>query len=58
MKEILEKIETLYAAFKEDAIKQEAKGNKQAGVRARTNALGLIAALREFRKASINATKK
>lgn len=58
MKENLEKIEALYAAFKEDAIKQEAKGNKQAGVRARKNALSLIAALREFRKASIDATKE
>ena len=52
MKELVEKIDALYAAFKLDADKNVA-GNKAAGVRARKASLEIEKALKEYRKASV-----
>ena len=53
MEEVIQKIAELATAFAADAQAQAAKGNKAAGRRARKDALDLIAALKEFRKASL-----
>lgn len=57
MKELLEKIIANAQAFKADAEAQLEKGNKAAGARARKAALVLMKDLKEFRKASIEASK-
>lgn len=57
MKELIEKINANIQKFQENAVAQEAKGNKAAGVRARKAALDLIKDLKEFRKASVKASK-
>lgn len=57
MKELLDKINTEIAAFQADAAAQVSKGNKAAGARARKAALDLMKDLKEFRKASIEASK-
>lgn len=58
MKELLEKIEAAYVAFKTDATAQEANGNKAAGTRARKASLELEKAMKEFRKTSLEESKK
>ncbi|CDN31790.1 hypothetical protein BN938_1840 [Mucinivorans hirudinis] len=57
MKELLEKIEAAYAAFKTDATAQAENGNKAAGTRARKASLELEKLMKEFRKTSIEASK-
>lgn len=57
MKELLTKIDELYAAFKADSELQATKGNKAAGLRARKAALELVAGFKEFRKVSTEASK-
>ena len=57
MKELVEKINAEYAEFAKDAAAQVEKGNKAAGARARKAALALMADLKAFRKASVEATK-
>ena len=57
MKELVEKITAEYAEFAKDAAAQVEKGNKAAGARARKAALALMADLKAFRKASVEATK-
>ena len=57
MKELVEKINAGIAAFQENADAQLAKGNKAAGARARKAALELMKDLKEFRKASMEASK-
>lgn len=57
MKELIEKINANIQKFQENAVAQEAKGNKAAGVRARKAALDLIKDLKEFRKVSVEASK-
>ena len=57
MKELVAKINELYAAFAVDAEAQAEKGNKAAGARARKSSLALEKLLKEFRKASIEAAK-
>lgn len=52
MKELFEKITTLYATFEKNAAAQIDKGNKTAGTRARKSALELTKQLKEFRKQS------
>lgn len=52
MKELVEKINALYAAFAIDAQKN-AEGNKAAGVRARKASLEIEKALKEYRKVSV-----
>ena len=58
MKELLEKAEALYAAYKKDATAQLENGNKAAGTRARKASLDLEKLMKEFRKASLEASKK
>ena len=53
MKEKIQKIDQIYAAFKLNAEAQAEKGNKAAGVRARKAALELSKELKEFRKLSV-----
>lgn len=57
MKELVEKVASLYEAFKKDAQAQVENGNKAAGARARKASLEMEKLLKEFRKASIEATK-
>ena len=57
MKNILSQISEVYAAFSADAQAQIEKGNKAAGTRARKAALQMVSLLKEFRKASVEASK-
>lgn len=57
MKELVEEIEKLYAEFIENANKQLA-GNKAAGTRARKASLEIEKKTKEFRKVSIEESKK
>lgn len=56
MEELLTKISALCETFADEAEKNVA-GNKAAGARARKASLALEAALKEFRKASVEASK-
>ncbi|ATN06705.1 MULTISPECIES: histone H1 [Chryseobacterium] len=58
MKELLEKINTEFEAFKTDSNLQFEKGNKAAGTRARKAALELSKILKDFRKISVEEAKK
>ena len=58
MKELVEKIQEKYAAFATDAALQVEKGNKAAGTRARKVSLELEKVLKEFRKVSLEESKK
>ncbi len=57
MKELVERIKAEYAVFVANADAQVEKGNKAAGARARKAALNLMKDMKEFRKASVEATK-
>lgn len=57
MEEIVAKIAEAYATFITDANLQAEKGNKAAGTRARKASLSIEKLLKEFRKASIEASK-
>ena len=57
MKELVEKINAVYADFAKTAEAQLVKGNKAAGARARKAALELMKELKEFRKVSVEAAK-
>ena len=57
MKELVEKINALYAEFEKDATAQADKGVKAAGQRARKVSLALEKELKNFRRLSLNATK-
>lgn len=57
MKELIEKVAELYAAFEKDANAQLENGNKAAGTRARKASLELEKAMKAFRKASLEAAK-
>lgn len=57
MKELIEKAAQLYAEFTKDADLQLTKGNKAAGTRARKTSLELEKLMKEFRKASLEASK-
>ena len=57
MKELVEKINAEIADFKANAEAQVVKGNKAAGARARKAALALMKDLKDFRKASVAASK-
>lgn len=57
MEELVQKINALAAEFNTSATAQATKGNKAAGLRARKNALELIALLKEFRKESTDMAK-
>ena len=57
MNELIVKIKELNAALLIDAEAQAEKGNKAAGTRARKASLELEKLMKEFRKASLTATK-
>ena len=57
MKELIEKIKAEYEQFVINADAQVEKGNKAAGARARKAALDLMKDFKEFRKASVEASK-
>jgi hypothetical protein len=57
MKELIEKINVSFETLKADADLQAEKGNKAAGTRARKTSLELEKLLKEFRKASLGASK-
>ena len=58
MKGLIEKIAELYAEFAKDANAQLENGNKAAGTRARKSSLEIEKAMKEFRKVSLEASKK
>ncbi|MDC8102708.1 MULTISPECIES: histone H1 [Chryseobacterium] len=58
MKELLEKISAEFENFKTDSDLQLEKGNKAAGTRARKAALELSKLLKDFRKVSVEESKK
>ncbi len=58
MKELVEKIAAAYEAFQKDAAAQVESGNKAAGTRARKSSLEIEKLMKEFRKASLEASKK
>ncbi|WP_417355343.1 histone H1 [Flavobacterium sp.] len=58
MKELIEKINSEFAAFNTDAALQSENGNKAAGTRARKSTLSLEKLLKEFRKTSLEESKK
>ena len=57
MNELIAKIKELNEAFMSDAELQIEKGNKAAGTRARKASLELEKLMKEFRKASLEASK-
>ena len=57
MKELVNAIAAEFAAFAQNAEAQAEKGNKAAGARARKSSLTLEKMMKEFRKASIEASK-
>ena len=58
MEKLVEKIKAEFDGFAKDASLQVEKGNKAAGTRARKSSLDLEKLLKEFRKVSIEASKK
>ncbi|MBK5722561.1 histone H1 [Dysgonomonas sp. Marseille-P4677] len=58
MKELVENLNQLFAEFAKDAASQVENGNKAAGTRARKSSLAIEKALKEFRKVSVEASKK
>ncbi|UNY98733.1 histone H1 [Zhouia spongiae] len=58
MKDLLERIESEIETFKSEATLQVEKGNKAAGTRARKSALELSKLFKEFRKVSVEESKK
>jgi hypothetical protein len=58
MKELIEKLEAAFTAFKNDAVAQAENGNKAAGTRARKASLEIEKTMKEFRKASLEESKK
>lgn len=57
MTELIEKINVSFETLKADVELQAEKGNKAAGTRARKTSLELEKLLKEFRKASLEASK-
>jgi len=58
MQKLVKQIEEQIAAFTTNADLQLTKNNKAAGTRARKAALELSKLLKDFRKASVDASKK
>ena len=58
MKEIVEKINAAMEAFQKDAAAQIETSNKAAGTRARKASLEIEKIMKEFRKASLEESKK
>lgn len=57
MKELIEQIKAEVEAFIVNADAQAEKGNKAAGTRARKAALNISKLMKDFRKASVEASK-
>lgn len=58
MTNLVKQIHDEFEAFKKEAEAQIEKGNKAAGTRARKSALELSKMFKEFRKVSVEASKK
>lgn len=58
MKNLTDNLSQLFADFTKDATLQVENGNKAAGTRARKTSLAIEKALKEFRKASLEESKK
>lgn len=58
MKDLIEKINAEFEAFSTEANAQAEKGNKAAGTRTRKAALELSKLFKEFRKVSVEESKK
>ncbi|MDD4515560.1 histone H1 [Massilibacteroides sp.] len=58
MNELLNNLNELFASFSKDASAQLENGNKAAGARARKASLTIEKALKEFRKVSLDDSKK
>ena len=58
MEQLVSKIKAEFEAFATDAALQVEKGNKAAGTRARKSSLELEKLLKEFRKVSVEESKK
>lgn len=58
MKNLVDNLKENFEAFAKDAAAQVENGNKAAGTRARKVSLEIEKALKEFRKKSIEASKK
>ncbi|MCX4261402.1 MAG: histone H1 [Alistipes sp.] len=58
MKTLVENIKAQYEVFAENAALQVEKNNKAAGTRARKAALELTKLLKDFRKVSVEESKK
>ncbi|MCQ2143557.1 MAG: histone H1 [Bacteroidales bacterium] len=57
MKELVDQIKAEIEIYVKNAEAQVEKGNKAAGARARKSALNLMKLMKDFRKASVEATK-
>jgi hypothetical protein len=58
MKELFDKISAEFEAFQKDANAQIEGGNKAAGTRARKSALEISKLMKDFRKVSVEESKK
>lgn len=58
MKELIAKIQEAYEAFAKDAALQAENGNKAAGARARKASLAVEKMMKEFRRLSLEESKK
>jgi hypothetical protein len=58
MKNLVENLKQQFASFEKDAVAHVENGNKAAGIRARKVSLAIEKAMKEFRKSSIEASKK
>ena len=58
MKNLTDNLSQLFADFTKDATLQVENGNKAAGTRARKTSLAIEKALKEFRKVSLEESKK
>jgi len=58
MKNLINSMKEHFASFEKDAVSQLEKGNKTAGTRARKVSLAIEKTLKEFRKKSIEVSRK
>jgi hypothetical protein BACCOPRO_02024 len=58
MKDLIVKIQEAYEAFAKDAMLQAENGNKAAGTRARKASLSIERMMKEFRKLSLEESRK
>ncbi|MDR1527926.1 MAG: histone H1 [Dysgonamonadaceae bacterium] len=58
MKNLVENLKQQFASFEKDAVAHVENGNKAAGTRARKTSLAIEKSLKDFRKKSIEASKK